>query len=384
MRKLSCLIITLCVIMVSGVAVFAGEKGVALDKDTFPEECIRTRLDSYDKDGDGYLSQSELKKITKLEIYKFLNPDEFSDESIAKGKNYYKKSDFKFNFKGLGELKYLDNLQIYLAGGMTKNKIHYASIPQNIGEINKLKRLSKLHLSDLKIGKLDTTKLKKLRNLEIYDFPILKKLSLNSGLTKITLEAISTIDKYDFSKMSKLKELHMWGVDCSTVKFGNNKKLKMVDIDDQNGLTIVDVPKTKSIDFTSLKNLTKLYLRNYKSKNINLSKNKKLKELSFTDCKYDKIDVRANKKLKEFSIDGKGIKKVLFAKNNKIETVRWANAGLKKFSLKPFNKKYLKAVILWGNNKLKSVNIKGYNKLETVYTEEGVKIIKNASQNIDL
>lgn len=378
MRKVSALFMVLIVTLLMEVSVFGAENKIPLTSSEFPEQCVRTQLRTYDKDGDGYLSSGELKKITKLEVRKFMDPDDFYDEEGTIDVNrYYKKKDFQFNFKGLGKLKNLTKLSVQLGMGYTKGGKHYASVAKNFKEIYELKKLKNLELSSIKVKAMEISKLKNLNRLSISDMPTLKEIAFPKKLTNLYMQGIFTVTKFDFTKLKRLKRLEIDGVLCDALKFGSNKKLRYLSIGcPQSGKEI------KDFSIASLKNVEHVYLLNLKTKKIDFGKNKKLKTVFFDYCKIDKVDLSKNTKLKEFNLDGKDTKNVVFAKNNKITWVRWANAGLKHFSLKPFNAKYLETVVLWGN-KLKSIDIRGYQKINYVSVEDNVKIIKNKNQKLE-
>lgn len=378
MRKVTVLFMVLCATFLMGISVLGTENKIPLTSSEFPEECVRVQLSIFDEDKDGYLSDEELKKITKLEVRKFMDPDDFDDEEgTIEVNRYYKKKDFQFNFKGIGKLKHLTKFSVHLGMGYTKGGKHYASVAKNFKEIYQLKKLTNLELSSIKVKKMEISKLKNLKRFSMSDMPVLKKIVFPKKLTNLYMEGISDLKKIDFTKLKRLKRLEMEGVQCDKLKFGKNKKLKHLSIGyPQSG------KEMKSFYIASLKNVEHVYLSNLKTKKLDFSKNKKLKTVFLDYCKIDDVDLSKNMKLKEFNLDGKDTRKVVFAKNNKITWVRWANADLKDFSLKPFNNKYLETVILWGN-KLKSVDIRGYEKIRSVCVEDGVKIIKNKNQKLE-
>ncbi|MFQ9114940.1 hypothetical protein [uncultured Eubacterium sp.] len=365
MRMLKGVIVTGMISLAMGMCVSGADNGVAINSTNFPEESLRKAVQVYDKNNDGYLSDDESKKITKLTISKYPDLDGLDDVDATGMKLYYEKDEFKFDFTGIDKLDYLENLQLSLINGRTKNNKHYASVAENIECLYNTKNLKKLGLYDVSFAKLDTGKIKKLENLYISSNPTLKTLKYNKNLTKLSLEGVKKFKNFNIPALKKLKSVQLLG-NVKKIKFGTCPKLKTVTFD----------VSANSIDTSKLKNLKKVYFENGKIKNVNFTKNKKLEVFSTNWTKITgKVDLSKNNKLKEFSVDGKGVKNFVLSKKNRIEWFRWANAGLKELSLKELrlNPKHLETIVVWGNPKLKKVNIKGYKKVKTV---NGAKAIK--------
>ena len=86
------------------MCVSAADNGVEINSTNFPEESLRKAVQVYDKNNDGYLSDDESKKITKLTISKYPDLDGLDDVDTTGMKLYYEKDEFKFDFKGIDKL----------------------------------------------------------------------------------------------------------------------------------------------------------------------------------------------------------------------------------------------------------------------------------------
>ena len=112
-------------------------KGINIEKTFASELKYQVKL-TCDKNSNGYLSKSEIKKIWHLNV---------------------DNSDCNINLKGLSKLKYLKNISI-----TTKSHI------KNIKELTKLHRLKKVHIKTYSKENVvfDLRKIRKLQDLEVY------------------------------------------------------------------------------------------------------------------------------------------------------------------------------------------------------------------------
>ncbi len=374
MKNIKVVLFTIAFTILGSVSVFADENGLKINKKTFPDWGVRNELARHDTNKNQILEKKELKKLTKLDIRKYLDPDDVDeDEDVPVPR--YKKNEFVFDFTGLEKLTYLQELNICLVNGYTSKGVHYPSVVQNIEKLYEMKNLKKLELHHISTKSLDTSKFPKLRKLVIDYNPNLEELILNKKVKNLHLEALEKLKQLDIRGFKNLKQCFIGG---------NFKKLSLSRCKKLEELYVFG--NVDQLDITKLKNLKEIYLDNGKIKKVDFTKNKELKVVSTNWMTIKKLNLSKNKKLTEVSVDGSGVKKIVLPKNNKIKWFRWANSKVPKgkLSLKKLrlNPKYLETVILYEDKNLKSIDIRKYPKIKEVYGDN-LKIIKKQKQVIE-
>jgi uncharacterized protein YjdB len=206
-------------------------------------------LDQYDADGDGKLSESEAKKVTKLELVLI------SKEQ----KKLVEKLEYFPNLKTLEivDSKYITSL-----------------------DLSENTKLEELTCTETAIKKLDLSKYKNLKKIGI---------AFNNKLTTVkigdnnNLKSVECLGNSKLTKLSIGKTPNLSWLYCST-----------------NKLASLDVSKC-----TALKELE---CDNNNLTSLNLKKNTKLEYLDFTDNKIKSLDVSSCSKLLEIFCSGNKLK----------------------------------------------------------------------------
>ena len=192
-------------------------------------------------------------------------------------------------------------------------------------DFKKLKKVTNLCLDSDKISSFNAT-----------NYPNLTDLSITSN--KLT--------KLDVSKSKKLVSLRL--MDCKNVTDVNVGSLNTLQY-----LTLMGMPKLKSIDVSKCKNL------------INLS---------VTNSQINKIDIRKNAKLDSCSVNGnKKLTSIDLSKNPKLTYLNVGSTGIQKLNIDKNPKLYELRVY---NTKISSLNLKKAKELEYInYTDSAIKTL---------
>lgn len=351
-----------------GVPAMAASAGVEINEENFPDWALRDKAASFDTDGDGMLSPEEIEKVESIEIVKFLDPDDTEEPTS------YKKSDFTFDFKGIGYFTSLKELKVNLSGGIVNDGLagkHYDSVISNFSKVYKLKELTAFTFYSAKQEKIDLSKLPKLEKADL-SIAGLRTLTINNkNLKTIFLwnrDKTAKIKTLDFRKAPNLKTLNLYNMLSPNVLFGSkNKKVKELHVSSDRET------KIKKISLTPLKALKILTLTNVNIKNIDFSKNTALTEIYVDKCAIKKLDLSKNKKLTWVACEGKKTKSIIIPKKNIISTFKWVNANLSKFSNSRLNPETLTSVILF-RNRIQSLDLRRYKKLDYVSVDKKVKV----------
>ncbi|MBO4580217.1 MAG: S-layer homology domain-containing protein [Clostridiales bacterium] len=170
------------------------EQIVKIDETNFPDFNFRyIKVNSFDNDGDGYLSRSEIRTITTLDI-------DYRYYASLKGIEY---------FTELEELSCANN-------GLTEL------------DLSKNTKLVKLDCSNNSLEKLDVSKNKMLKELECGNNPI-KDLDLRNNADLELLEVSEAkLTKLDLSKNTKLEALLCYSNQLTALDISNNRDLECV------------------------------------------------------------------------------------------------------------------------------------------------------------
>ena len=272
-------------------------------KTTFKDKYIAEKLSrkKYDKNKDGYLSDSEIKKI----------------------KYIYLKSKKTLNLKGLSKLKNLKDITL------KADKI------KNLSELKKMPAITDLTIRVKKNNKLDLRKNKKLSTLDI-NMPDLQKLEFYSKnkIKKANIK-VDILSNIDLSKCRYLKKLYIHGVKENKISINKIKNLKFLNIEENYNekLNIKKCNKLEEIHIIRCNFVKKLAFKNFL----------KLKQLEVGYCKS----------LTSFNVENSPLLYRL---------VGYYNINVKKFSL---NNLFALTYFSWENGGLTSVTIPENNKLKT-------------------
>ena len=242
---------------VGGINTIKADTGdIPLDKKHFPDSNLRMILSrKVDRNDDGILQKSEIKRVTHLSVYAPVDKKENTDVVI--------------NIKGLGYLKNLEKITI-------RGEVKF---PNNF-KFSKFKKLKKFRWDTGKLcnSTLDLSGAKNLENVLInadikkYKFGKLKKLK------KVCLGCNSQrAGKLDLSQVTNLQDLTIFGVELKNIRLGNQKKLK--------NIGIYHVKFLKELDLTQMEELKNLSVEKCSNlKFIKFNKAAKLKSISIFDC----------------------------------------------------------------------------------------------------
>ena len=246
MKKMAVLIVTLFVLMFLSIAL-ADE--IKINMKNFPDvnfrRCVKEQADT---NGDGYLSDDEIKSLSTLDC---------SSRKI----------------RDLTGVEYFSALTVLKC---PKNKLTVLDVCSN-------KNLTTLVCFDNKLTKLDVTKNKKLKMLECWNNP-LKKL--------------------DVSKNKKLEYLGCDNTQLTELDVSENIKLVFLNCG-QNLLKKLDVSKNSKLQYLWCNNnlleqldvssntlIEELYCLNNKLKTLKLGVKKCLRQLECTNNKLKTLDIR--------------------------------------------------------------------------------------------
>lgn len=279
---------------------------VKLTEEFFPDKTLREAIVKYDKNKDEILSDSEIEKITKVEI------------SNKK----------QLDLKGLSYLKNISTLSIE-----SKNVL-------NIPEVEQLAKLAYFTLKANKnVKELDLSHNTKLWSVKFFSCKVEKvDFQKNGKLQYLTINNCS-IKAFKTKKLKKLSQLNLNMTKNKKVVLKNLNNIKRIDLDSN----------AKKIIIKNCKKLDDLNLNINKTKSLSLYKLNKLTGLVIEADKYLKtLKINKAKKLWELECDGcKSITEWDASNLKKLRTFRWDNGNL--YSLKLYKKNKIKEFICWFN-----------------------------------
>ncbi len=258
---------------------------VKLSEKNFPDKGFRKRVaEVFDKNGDGYLSSTEISKVKDLFCY--------SDSKIA----------------DITGIEYLTSLnKFYIESDVLKkndfsknNSIKFLAVRADISSIDLSKNtnLEDLWMDGKKLQTLDLSKNTNLKGLLLTaqdGYCKVKSLKLPEGskLESVVIRS-DKLESFDARKLNGLKILDISGLyeTFNNLELGSKKTLKELSV--YGGITSLDISKCP--------NLEKLVLQTHMT-SIDLSKNKKLKYLDISGMNTEEIDISSNQKLSEVDIN---------------------------------------------------------------------------------
>lgn len=264
-------------------AVFSGGKNVdaasrvRINAANFPDVIFRKRIQIYDKNHNGYLSKSEIKKVKKLDL---------------RNTKYKKNIKNITNYKGI---EYFTNLRSLVCGDYESGK------SKGVLDLSRNKKLEDVsvgqHPFTSYIKEVKLTNCKNLKELSISNGSRVEKLDVKgcSNLTKIWIGDCDYLKSLDVSSCRKLKELDITEARRLTkVKLGEINKLEILDI----GIC----PLLKKINVKKQTNLKSLRLSKTFIKNLNLKNNKELTGLYLQETPISALDLSNQEKLESLKL----------------------------------------------------------------------------------
>ena len=328
---------------------------VAITKVNFPDKRVREKISkSFDKNKDKILSEGELQEAKKLELGAI-----------------YLSQEKTYNLQGISKLKGLTSLTV--GAGTIKNISEVTKMPQlNYLEIYTSDIDGKMELLDLKnnvnlvelwvesmsIKNLfQSTKLESLtmkycdmKNVELNNFPVLKKVSLfGCNYQVLAINNCPKLEKISGEANKKMKKITLKNLpELKRLKIGSTKKLKKLSLPELPNLEsiyIEEVKELKKLSLPKLPNLESIYIEKAKKlRTLTLPRLPELRKLKIEDNTLKKINLKKFPKLREFCI--------------------WGNKEIKKLDLRPLRKLNK---LVWKRGKLKKIKFGEKKNLEYMY-----------------
>jgi len=224
-KSLLCVLLALVMILGSaGTAIQAqAADSIPIDEEHFPSWFRLYVADQYDTNGDGYLSQSEIKAVTSMNL-------SASDwYAWHKDHNYVA---YPGSLKGIEYFTELEYLNIEGVESVGEGRCYEV----NVSGLTKLKEL---HMSYCAVTELDLTKLK---DLEVLDYEAYSGEEYSHGITELDLSNNTKLkyinldshdlESIDVSNMPDLEYLNVGGNYLNKLDLSKNSKLKTVDASD--------------------------------------------------------------------------------------------------------------------------------------------------------
>ena len=335
-KKITFFVMSIALIFTLGISAskaLAAE--VPITADYFPEEWLRNLLATteYDKNGDGVLSEEELKDITNVECV-------FEEKQEINGA------------EGIEHLPYLERIFFKNIKCNNLQLIHCPAKLKKVGirnsEVKKLKISSNSivevwmptvdHIMETRsdvqpcvVERIDVSGCKKLERLHCEMTGVLSKLNVRgcSNLTELRCSS-GKLTKLDVSQNKRLRFLRCNNNQLKELNFSSNKrltylecsrnKLKKLNVYQNKKLTVIECKKNclTSLDLSQNKKLEWVTFRNNKIKTLKLPDSEFLRGsgvegddpevdpevyTSFVRNPIRVVDITAVKKLKKLSHD---------------------------------------------------------------------------------
>lgn len=280
MKVMICMIILSALLIMPQSVSAKSHKGINIKKTFVQGLCEEMGEEFYDKDQDGYLSKSEIKKIKQLDLF-----------------SYYK----NFDLKGISKLKYLEKIDI--------EPKHYVT---NLKEFKKLPRLKYVRIvtdSNKKIT-LDLRRNKKIKTLIVYT-------KANKGIVKVR-------------KNNKISNLSLIGVKNSISIVNKCHKAKVIDFDSNCN--------NVSLNIENRKKLTKIHLLYSKDiKTLSIHNCANLKTVEISEAKIGKCMLENTSKLKKITINKTKLSALNINNLKRLQTLKIDDTRLSSISIKKLN-----------------------------------------------
>ena len=297
-------------------------KTVEISKNNFPEKVLRTKIKKYDKNKNGYLENSERKKITKL--------------SITKKKD--------INIKGILYCKEIKQLSLSTKG-----------IVKNLEEVSKLKKMKKYTLGSAN-KKFNISNNKDLENLILYEMTNLKKIKIQ-GMKNLKKLSVRYCKKAKQVVIINNRDLLNLRVDENTgireVEIKNNKSLKKVMFENNKDLNKIKIVQVKNLEileiygqkkelkkltYEKMEKLVDFTLCNTALSDVDLDKIPNIKFLYYAGNNFSVLDFTKVPKLNELWIDDTKIKQLDVTMLLELKKLQCTNCDLNNLIVNPQNK----------------------------------------------
>ncbi len=250
--------------------------GVEINDTNFPDDNFREKIvRPFDLDGDNWLSDSEIDKVTKITIDRHSAID--SHSVVVE------------SMEGIDYFSNLEELQ-----------------------------------TDVKMDTLDVSVFPKLKFLGCGDCD-LKKIILNESITAISCGYNNNLKTIDVSKCKNLKILYIAYTGIETLDLSNNQKLEELYIDDT---------KIKNIDLKSNKSLKRFWCPECNLTALDVSTCPELTHLSCWGNKITKLDLTNNKKLELLYCGQNNITELNLDNNNNLSILDCVENKITKLDLR--------------------------------------------------
>ena len=330
--------------------------GVVISKDTFPDKYFRKKMKKYDKNKDGYLSDSEIKKITELEL-------EWAVTSMS-GIEYLTNLENFYAYGSTNSDKYLKK-QIDLTNNKKIKKVLISGYePCEYIDVSNCRELVDLSVEGNYLKEVNMSGCKKLKSLWI-DSEKITSLSLDEfkNLTKLFI-ICDNIKELDLSNQNKLKNLRIDSKNLRKLTLGNRDKVKTLE------LYVPSIMETEQL-IMKFKNVTDLKVNGCQTKELDVSKLKKLKYLRIHQVskkdKLNKVNIGNMKTLIRCYIDGKNITNVTIGKCPKLITLDVGYTSIRKIDVSGCSG--LDDLYIRDNPKIKALNVAKNKNLRFLYCD---------------
>lgn len=249
----------------------SGLEAVEINETNFPDEALRTELSkkTYDKDGDGFLSGTELSRITKIELVRL---NALSD------------------LTGLEHFVNLKELHIY-QGALTAIDTK--------GLVN-LESLEIYHVSSL--TSVDVSKNEKLTRLKISDAANISSLSFTPTIKTLDLDKTPLIKELNVKPLTDLRLLTLGGLGITDLDISGLKSLTQLSIGSGDGLSTLT--PLKSLIISDCSSLTSIRCSCQSIETLEIDGLDALEKMAVWRCLYlTTLKVKNCAKLRELECD---------------------------------------------------------------------------------
>ena len=306
------------------------KKGIKIDENTFPDENFRAYiLKKIDKDGDGYLSETEIAETTSITC---------ADRSIS-------------SLKGI---EYFVNVQLIDCSGYNLTQL----------DVSKNTALEDLLCSENNLTQLDVSENTALEVLYCSE----------NNLTQLDVSKNTALEHLDCSEnnltqLDVSKNIYLLGLDCSEnnltqLDVSKNTVLEKLSCQ-QNNLTQLDVSKNvwylncynnnlTQLDVSKNVKLWDLYCSENNLTQLDISKSVKLRDLSCAKNNLTQLDVSKNTELQDLDCSGNNLTQLDVSENAKLCELKCYNNNISQLDVS--NKSNLRILSCDRN-----VQVTGYN-----------------------
>ena len=306
------------------------KKGIKIDENTFPDENFRAYiLKNIDKDGDGYLSETEIAETTSITC---------ADISSLKGIEYFVNVQL-IDCRGcnLTQLDVSENTALEVLY-CSKNNLTQLDVSKNTA-------LEDLLCSENNLTQLDVSKNTALEYLDCSENNLTQlDVSKNTALEHLYCSE-NNLTQLDVSKNTALK--HLYCSENNLTQLDVSKNIYLLDLDcSGNNLTQLDVSKNTV--------LAKLSCQQNNLTQLDVSKNVKLWYLNCYNNNLTQLDVSKNTELQDLDCSGNNLTQLDVSENAKLCELKCYNNNISQLDVS--NKSNLRILACERN-----VQVTGYN-----------------------